>query len=64
MNFYKDCFVLMDMWNKTKDETVADAHSLCISFRDQYHLTDMQAIKIARGIMDPAEILKIGEQEK
>ena len=64
MEFYKDCFVLMDAWNKMKNITKANICALCIPFRDKYKLTDLQTLTIARGEMKPSEILKIGERIK
>lgn len=64
MEFYKDCFVLMDAWNKMKNITKANICALCIPFRDKYKLTDLQTLTIARGEMKPSEILKIGEKIK
>lgn len=64
MEFYKDCFVLMDAWNKMRNITKANICALCIPFRDKYKLTDLQTLMIARGEMKPSEILKIGEKIK
>ena len=64
MEFYKDCFILMDAWNKMKNITKANICALCIPFRDKYKLTDLQTLTIARGEMKPSEILKIGEKIK
>lgn len=64
MDFYKDCFILMDAWNKMKNVTKANICALCIPFRDKYKLTDLQTLMIARGEMKASEILKIGEKIK
>lgn len=64
MEFYKDCFVLMDAWSNMKNVTKANICALCIPFRDKYKLTDLQTLMIARGEMKASEILKIGEKIK
>lgn len=62
MNFYKDCFVLMDTWSKEQEKTTSSLCAIYIPFRDKYRLTDSEAIMIARNNMSPAEILKIGQR--
>ena len=64
VDFYRDCFVLMDAWNKMKNVTKANICALCVPFRDKYKLTDLQTLMIARGEMKASEILKIGEKIK
>ena len=61
MEFYKDCFVLMDTWNKMKNVTKTNICALCIPFRDKYKLTDLQTLMIARGEMKASQILEIGK---
>lgn len=61
MDFYRDCFVLMDTWNKMKSVTKANICALCIPFRDKYKLTDLQTLMIARREMEPSQILEIGK---
>lgn len=60
MEFYKECFILMDAWNKKKDMAEV-IFTTCIPFRDKYKLTDLQTLTIARGDMKPAQILEIGK---
>lgn len=60
MSFYKDCFILMSAYNGLSSY---ELRALCISFRDRYHLTDLETLEIARGAMSPTKILEIGARE-
>ena len=57
----KDCFILMDAWNKMKNVTKVNICALCVPFRDKYKLTDLQTLMIARGEMKASQILEIGK---
>ena len=49
---------LMDSKKVTK-KAICD---LCIPFRDKYHLTDLQTLKIARKEMDLSEMMTLSER--
>lgn len=49
---------LMDSKKVTK-KAICD---LCIPFRDKYHLTDLQTLKIARKEMDLSEMVTLSER--
>ena len=61
-NFYEEVCELQKEYQKLIDErklTKKAMCDLCVPFRDKYHLTDLQTLRIARKEMKLSEIVEI-----
>lgn len=64
-DFFKEASELKDKYQELVDErklTKKAMCDLCVPFRDKYHLTDLQTLKIARNEMDLSEMVMISER--
>lgn len=63
-NFFKEVAKLQNNYQKLFDEKKVTKKAICYictPFRDKYHLTDMQTLRIARDEADVSELVSISE---
>lgn len=61
--FFEEVVALQEEYQKlvkNKQLTKKAMCDLCVPFRDNYHLTDLQALRIARNEMPLLELIHIG----
>lgn len=65
-NFFEEASELQENYQKLIDErkhTKKAMCELCIPFRDKYHLTDLQTLRIARKEMELSEMLDLAKND-
>lgn len=65
-NFFEEASELQENYQKLIDErklTKKAMCDLCIPFRDKYHLTDLQTLRIARKEMELSEMIDLAKND-
>ena len=66
-NFYEEVCELQKEYQKLIDERKLIKKAmcdLCVPFRDKYHLTDLQTLRIARKEMELSEMVDLVKETK
>lgn len=64
-NFFKEVAELQNNYQNLIDEgrlTKKAMCDICVPFRDKYHLTDLQTLRIARNEADMSELVSLSER--